>query len=102
MNEMHRLPYLERVRRWLFIASGVALAGFAAGAIRWPAQSFRSYLLAFIFWLGPPLGSQMILMLHHLVGGAWGMAIRPLLQCSAATIPLLVLLFIPLLFGLHH
>jgi hypothetical protein len=41
-------------------------------------------------------------MVHHLVGGAWGAVIRRVLESSTRTFPLLVLLFVPLLFGLHE
>src|SRR5437867_2946553 len=33
-------------------------------------QLFRSYLIAYLFWLGIALGCLPLLMLHHLVGGA--------------------------------
>jgi hypothetical protein len=39
-------------------------------------------------------------MIHHLVGGAWSVALLRILDAGAATMPLLALLFIPLLFGL--
>jgi len=39
-------------------------------------------------------------MLHHLVGGRWGFMIQRLLEAGIQTLPLMALLFIPLLFGL--
>ena len=65
-----------------------------------PTQFFRSYLLAYLFWLGIPLGSLAVLMVHHLVGGAWGAVIRRVLESATRTLPVLVFLFVPLLFGL--
>ena len=41
-------------------------------------------------------------MLHHLTGGGWGFVIRRILEAAFGTLPLLALLFLPLLFGLHH
>jgi hypothetical protein len=41
-------------------------------------------------------------MLHNLSGGRWGTAIRRLLHCGMNTLPLLALLFVPLLFGMQH
>jgi hypothetical protein len=67
-----------------------------------PVQFFRSYLLAYIFWLGLPLGCLGILMLHYLVGGTWGAIIRPTLESATRTLPLMMLLFVPLLFGLRE
>lgn len=63
---------------------------------------FPAYLTAYIFCLGIALGSLAVAMIHMLVGGAWGTAIRPLLRASHQTIPLLALLFVPLLFGLRY
>ncbi|MCC6661242.1 MAG: hypothetical protein IT437_10190 [Phycisphaerales bacterium] len=86
--------------RW---AMAVALLGWAAGAAEFvlaPHVFLRGYLAAFVFWCGVPLGSGAILMLYYLVGGRWGQALRPLLECGAATIPILAILFIPVILGL--
>jgi hypothetical protein len=40
-------------------------------------------------------------MLHHLVGGAWGFGIRRILEAATRTLPLMLLLFVPILFGIH-
>jgi hypothetical protein len=63
-------------------------------------QFFRSYLVAYLLWLGVALGCLVILFLHHIAGGRWGFAIRRLLEAGAKTIPLMALLFVPLLFDL--
>ena len=47
------------------------------GALFSPAHFFRSYLVAFNFWLGIALGCLVILMLQYLTGGAWGILLRP-------------------------
>src|SRR5262249_1992777 len=61
---------------------------------------FRAYLAAYIFWIGIPVGCLALLMLHHLVGGRWGFVIQRVLEAAIQTLPLMALLFIPLLFGL--
>jgi hypothetical protein len=43
---------------------------------------------------------MVILMMHHLTGGAWGTVIRPFLETATRTLPVLALLFLPLLLGL--
>src|SRR4051812_48037650 len=63
-------------------------------------QFFQSYLVSYLFWLGIPLGSLALLMLHNLTGGGWGSAIRPYLETAVATLPLTAFFFIPLLLGL--
>ena len=80
---------------------GVIFAGMSIiGAIIKPDEFFPAYLLGFMAWLGVTLGCMAILMLQYMTGGAWGMVIRRLLEAGTRTLPLLVLLFIPILFGL--
>jgi hypothetical protein len=64
-------------------------------------QFFRSYLIAYLFWFGIAAGCLPLLMLHHLVGGAWGFALRRILEAGTRTLPLMLLLFVPILFGIH-
>lgn len=94
-------PYWDRLQqRTLMVGvGGLVLCG--VGVLLNQTQFFRSYLLAYLFWLGIPLGCLPILMLHHLVGGAWGAVVRRILEAGTRTLPLMVLLFVPLLFGLH-
>jgi hypothetical protein len=61
------------------------------------AQFFHSYLLGFMLWLGVTLGSMAILMLQHMTGGMWGMVIRRQLEAAMKTLPLMGILFIPIL-----
>jgi hypothetical protein len=71
-----------------------------AGAFFDRQQFFQAYLVAYMFWLGVPLGCLGILMIHHLVGGTWGFVIQRALESAVRTFPVLALLFVPLLFGL--
>ncbi len=66
-----------------------------------PEQFYRAYLLGFMCWLGVALGSMAILMIRHLTGGGWGMVIRRILGAAMRTVPLLALLFIPVILGVH-
>jgi hypothetical protein len=72
----------------------------AGGALIFPPAFFRTYLSAYIFWVGIPVGSLALLMLHHLVGGRWGFMIQRVLEAAIQTLPLMALLFVPLFFGL--
>ena len=65
-----------------------------------PDQFFRAYLLGYMCWLGVALGSMAVLMIRHLTGGGWGLVIRRIMGAAMRTLPLLAVLFIPLLFGL--
>jgi len=66
-----------------------------------PDQFYRAYLLGFMAWLGVALGSMAILMIRHLTGGGWGMVIRRILGAAMRTVPLLAVLFIPIILGMH-
>ena len=66
-----------------------------------PQEFYRAYLLGFMCWLGVALGSMAILMIRHLTGGGWGTVIRRILGAAMRTVPLLALLFIPVILGMH-
>src|SRR6267154_6806793 len=67
-----------------------------------PQEFYRAYLLGFMSWLGIALGSMAILMIRHLTGGGWGTVIRRILGAAMRTLPLLALLFIPVILGIRH
>ena len=67
-----------------------------------PDEFYRAYLLGFVCWLGVALGSMAIVMIRHLTGGGWGVVIRRILGAAMRTVPLLAVLFIPVILGIHH
>jgi hypothetical protein len=82
------------------VAGALGLAAF--GLMGDTTQFFRSYLFGYVFWLGVPLGSLALLMLHHLTGGGWGFVIRRLCEAGARTFALMAVLFLPLFFGISR
>lgn len=83
----------------LLLVAGAFLPALGGGV----DQFFRSYLVGYVFWVGVTLGCLGILMLQHLTGGAWGLAIRRVLEAGTRTLPLMLLLFLPIaIFGLSH
>jgi hypothetical protein len=92
----------EQVERRAVLVGAVALAVCLAGAVAvGRGQFLHAYLTAYLFWAGIALGSLALLMLHHLVGGRWGHAIQRVLEAAVATLPLVALLFLPVLFNLE-
>ena len=86
-------------------ALGIAIVALMLTLIRAIGSTenfFESYLLSFLFWLGLALGCFVLLLVVHLAGGSWGAIIRRPLEAGVAVIPLMALLFIPLLFGLDQ
>src|SRR5438045_5804239 len=72
------------------------------GALFNHAQFFHSYLFAWLFWIGLSLGALVIVMMQALTGGKWGAAIRNLSIAAFMTLPLMALLFLPVLLGAHQ
>lgn len=60
------------------------------------AQFFSSYLVGYTFWLSLPIGSLLLLCVQYLSGGRWGINIRRILEANTRTLPLFMLLFIPI------
>jgi hypothetical protein len=88
-------------RRTLALVVGViGLLGCGATFILEGADHvFRAWLIAFLLFLGIALGSMAIVMIQHLTGGQWGV-FRRILEASSRTVPILVLLFVPVLLGM--
>jgi len=74
-------------------------AGFAMAGLD---RFYEAYLVAYVFWVGVSLGSLALLMVHHLSGGAWGVVIRRPLEAATRTLPLMALLFLPIVAGMGH
>ncbi len=93
-------PELDHFRSRALIVGIAGLVLCGVGAIFDAPQFFRSYLLAFIFWIGIALGCLAILMLQHMSGGAWGIVIRRALEAATRTFPILAALFVPVALGI--
>ena len=91
----------EAYGRRALIAGGIGIAASAAGFVLAPGHFFRAWLIAFMLFLGIALGSMALMMIQHLSGGSWGI-FRRIFEASSRTIPLLGLLFLPVLLGMHE
>ncbi len=101
MNNLDaQLTDLEPMMKRSFGIGVIALALCLIGAYFDRPQFFRSYLMAYVFWLGIPVGCFGILMIHHLVGGTWGFVIQRPLEAAIRTFPVMALLFLSIFFGL--
>jgi hypothetical protein len=98
--ELMAPPVVKILQRRSLVVGLIFGAIAALGAWLRPDQFFRAYLLAFMAWLGVSLGSMAILMLRHLTKGGWGMVIRRILGAAMRCLPLMTLLFVPILFGM--
>lgn len=89
---------IDSRRSRALIAGAAGLVVCAIGFVVDRDHFFRAWLIAYMMFLGIALGSMALMMIQHLSGGTWGV-FRRVFEASSRTIPLLVVLFIPLLFG---
>jgi hypothetical protein len=89
-------------RRTGLIAGIVGLVLCLIGFLINRDHFFRAYLIAYMFWIGIPLGSLALMMVHHQSGGAWGLVIRRIFEASSRTLPAMAVLFIPIVLGMGH
>ena len=83
------------------IAGIVMLVLSALGYITNSKYFFHSYLLAYTFWLSVALGALFFTMVNHLVSAHWWQVLRRIVESLMYSFPILAILFIPILFGMH-
>jgi hypothetical protein len=91
---------VDRLQRSALVAGIAGLIVCLVGAFLSPDYFFRAWLVGWVYWVGISVGSLAILMLHHMTRGAWGLVVRRVLEAAARTLPLLLVLAVPLLFGM--
>lgn len=92
-----------RLRKLRLVAAGggaVALLLAALLCIARPADFLQAYLVGFIYAANLALGALALRMLHGLVGGRWGTTLLRPLESAASTLPLILLLFVPISLGM--
>jgi len=90
-------PVVKKISQRSLVIGVVFALISGALAYAHPDEFYRAYLLGFMCWLGVALGSMAILMIRHLTGGGWGTVIRRILGAAMRTLPLLAVLFIPMI-----
>jgi hypothetical protein len=94
------VPSLGRLQQQALIVGVIGLIAGAIGAVMNLDQFFMSWLIGFLFCLSLSLGCLALLMLQHISGGQWGMVGRRVFEAGSRMLPVMALLFVPLLFGL--
>ena len=82
-----------------------ALLGVAGCAILGPGnpkQFFFSWLVSFLFFLSLALGGLFFVLIQYASQGGWGIVVRRIGETVFATLPLMAVLFVPVIFGMHH
>ncbi|MCC6486550.1 MAG: hypothetical protein IT364_03555 [Candidatus Hydrogenedentes bacterium] len=92
-------PKLAQVQSRALIIGGAGAVIFLVGGLFFGREKFfQAYLYAFLFWNGLGLGCLSALMLHHMVEGRWGFMIQRILEAGTRMIPVMFVVFLPILF----
>lgn len=91
---------LTKIQRWsaLLVVAVGALCLF--GLFVDSAQFYKSYLLAYVFWVDLSVGFLGLTLLHQMAGGRWGNTVQRLFEAGTNTLPLMALAFIPIALNL--
>ena len=103
-NDTYFMPVdaWARVRNSMLFVAIVGWIGALFGFASEPESFFSSYLVAFLFCISIAVGATFFVMVQHLTGSAWSVTVRRLMEALMRTMPLFLLLFVPLIFGLHY
>jgi MFS family permease len=96
------IPELAGLQQRFLIGGIVFLAISAIGYVMSPDQFFQGYLMAYMLALGATVGSLAVAMIHQLSGGKWGVVIRRILGAGSRVLPVMTVLFIPIIIGIPH
>jgi hypothetical protein len=96
------IPELARYQRQFLLAGAAGAVISFVGFLLDATQFFQSYLMSYMFVLGLSLGCLALGMVHQLSGGAWGVVIRRPIGAASRVLPVLTVLFLPIVFGMHH
>lgn len=92
----------SKVRNVIVFAMLIGWLSSAAGYFTDPDRFFMSYLVGFLDVTLIPLGCLFFVMVMYLTGSAWSVTMRRFFETIMATIPVGALLFLPVVFGIHH
>lgn len=88
------------MRLALIVGLAAAAAGVVGLFVSGADAFFQAYLFAFVFWLGISLGLMAILLLHFLMDSHWGLTVRRIAEAGTASVWVMAVLFVPILFGM--
>src|SRR5688572_17544797 len=102
--EQATIPAGHRWNSLPLLGGAVALVGVVGCAILGPGnpkQFFYSWLVSFLFFCSLALGGLFFVLIQYASQGGWGIVLRRIGETIFVTLPVMAVLFVPLLFGLH-
>jgi hypothetical protein len=100
MNDATDIPWARWQRR-AAIGGALGLAVWLVGTMVWHGAGFRAWWFAWVFWTGVGLGSLELCFLQFLTRGSWSLAVQRPLEAGTMTLPVMALLFLPVLLDTH-
>jgi len=100
--------YQLEISRWntgrnvLVFAALLGIIGCIAGYVSNPARLFQSYMVAFAYTTLIGLGAFFFVMVQFLTGSAWSVTMRRIMENIMITLPVGLILFIPVAIGLDQ
>ncbi|MEX0938555.1 MAG: hypothetical protein WDZ59_11905 [Pirellulales bacterium] len=101
-SSVNRQTPIDRWQKRAIVAGVVGVIVCAIAAALDLEMFYRAYLIGFLFWWTAAIGCLGLVMLHHLVGGTWGRATRPIFESGAETMLLVAVLFVPVGLGVAY
>ena len=83
------------------VCAVVGIASTAVFALKNHDQFYFSYLVSFLFWLSIALGGLFFVLVQFATKAGWSVVVRRFAEVWMNTLPLFVVLFIPVGLGLH-
>jgi hypothetical protein len=99
------IPAGHRWNRLPLVAAAVGVPALAVSVLlgtRDPGQFYFSWLVAFMFWLSIALGGLFFVLTHYVTKASWSVVVRRQAENIMATLPLFIVLFVPVVLGMHH
>ncbi len=100
-SEMYRFKWSPVA--WM-LPLGLGIAGLTMSSVTWltdPEQFYFSYLIGWSFCLSLTVGALFFVLIQHLTKAYWSVVIRRISEALIWSFPLLVILGLPILFGMH-
>lgn len=100
-SQTFRITDPGNLSRNLLMLGGLGLMLTLVGYFVDHDQFFFSYLTAFAYWTTLGLGALFFTMLHYLTGAVWSVVLRRIIETVASVLPVMLIFFLPIIFGLH-
>jgi hypothetical protein len=87
-------------RNTLMLAALISVIACVAAYITNPVRFHQSYVIAFAYVAAAGLGAFFFVMVQYLTGSAWSVTMRRIMENIMITVPVGIILFLPIAFGL--